>query len=1062
MKNICILICLIGQLSLTSFSAYGQVLGIDNIQTVTLCPDSTVLSWGRGIHGDGNPLQITQQPITVLDSNANAPLDGITYLTASSGSSFALAADSTVWVWGFNSLGQLGIGNATAQVSPLKLKGPGGIGIMDSVVAISAYSRSAFALRANGTVFGWGSNTTGVLGDGTNFNVRLNPVQVIEQGSMVPLDSIVAIDKSPEHGLALDRDGTVWAWGADYSGELGQITNLGFSLGALKVKAPTGPGVFDQVTAVAAGTIFSVGLREDGTVWTWGDNDYGQLGDGTFLNISRPLQVRSPSGQGFLENIAAIAAGDDHALAMDSLGRVYVWGSNEYGQLGVAFNGKRSNLPLLITGIPKAKDVYAGRDVSGIITADDELYLWGRNFFGNLGNGRQMRFVTHPRPVLSPNGQTPFNGIKQLSSGYESQYVLRNTGTVYRWGENAINAPVSILEPSRTSALPVAVPDTAQLGILSGIQQISASLSHALYLDQNGVVYGSGFTSNSKLGPQSFTARLYPFPIRYFNGELLDGVRAVEASNRLSVFLMEDSTVRWIGQMNNTSRTWPFVQRDSTGQDTIRNITAVATTVDLFFMLDADSTVWGYGRNLNGEVGDGTTTQRSRPVHVRDSSGVFLLKKIVAIDTEEGVSLALDAQGHVWAWGNNDQGQHGIGNTSATLLPRLVQDSAGQGPLSNIVAIAAGELHCLALAADSTVWAWGLNVFGNLGDGTDSARLSPVHVRNADGTLLRNVVGIETGTLLSSFLLANGTAFSCGHNEEGQTGSFPSLGEDIPQQAMADCRSFEPEAQFSTSQTAACESICVQFTDSSLFSPQAWAWEFPGGSPVTSADPNPQVCYSVPGTYAVRLVVSNAQGQDSLVKDSLITVFGLPQADAGVDIHACVGDSVTLSGSGGLTYQWSGSNALSCLACPAPSFLASEDLDLALTVVDANGCQATDSVSIEVQALTTADFSFTLDSAAFQVSLQNLSTDADAYFWDFGDGNTDSIANPVHTYGTDGTYQVCLVTFNDCGTDTLCQSFTLEPLTALPMTHGAFEVYPNPSDGNLRLILPAGFGKGEL
>ncbi len=1062
MKRSIILLGFLAMSWMGNLSTQAQNLGIDNGLSITLCPDSTIQSWGRAMHGDGTPVKVSLEAIQVLDSSANLPLGNITYLTLSGGSGYAISADSTVWSWGFNSDGKLGIGSTVHQLSPQKVKGLGGIGLLDSVIALSTDYQSAFALRSNGTVYGWGWNGTGVLGDGTYFNDRETPVQVVQIDGVTPLDSIVAIANGPSHGLGLDADGTVWGWGNDNAGELGQALFGGFFLGAVKVKSPNFVGDFDQVAAIAAGDIFSVALREDGTVWSWGDNDFGQLGDGTQAGIARPLQVKDPSGQGFLNNIQTIAAGNEHVLALDSLGQVYVWGNNEHGQLSEAVFEKFSKLPVLVTGIPKAKEVYAAGEVSGIITEDGEIYLWGMNFFGNAGNGRQMFSVHQPRPVVSTNGQGVFNGIKQISSGYYGQYVLRSSGTVYRWGVNSLNVPLFNSNLSTVSSFPVAVPDTAQLGVFSGIQQISASEIHTLFLDQNGIVYGLGSTTNSKLGAQPFSWRLYPFPIRYFNGDLLDSVRVVEASAMMSAFIMEDSTVRWVGRINNVSRAYPFTQRDSANQDPIRNIVALATTTDLFFMLDADSTVWGYGRNLAGEVGDGTTTQRTRPVHVRDSSGVGLLKQIVAIDTEEGVSLALDAQGHVWAWGKNNLGQHGIGNTSTTLLPRLVQDSAGQGPLSNIVAIAAGDFHCLALAADSTVWAWGWNVYGNLGDGTDSARLLPVQVKNADGTLLRNVVAIETGELISSFLLANGTALSCGFNERGQTGSFPSLGENIPQQPLADCRRFEPEARFSASQATACESICVQFTDSSRFSPQAWAWEFPGGTPATSTDPNPQVCYSTPGTYAVRLVVSNAQGQDSLIKDSLVTVFGLPEADAGADLSVCVGDSVNLSGSGGVDYLWSGSTALSCLTCSDPSFLATDDLDLELTVIDANGCLATDSLSIEVQPLSTADFSFSLDSAAFKVSLSNLSTNADAYVWDFGDGNSDSSANPVHTYGAEGTYEVCLVTFNDCGTDTFCQSFTLNPITSIPATHGAFEVYPNPSDGNIGLIFPAGFGSGEL
>jgi len=195
-------------------------------------------------------------------------------LAAGGTHSLALRADGTVWAWGWNDQGQLGDGTDTDRHTPVRVRG------LTDVVAVAAGRAHSLALRADGTVWAWGSNEDGELGDGTDTD-RHTPVKV------PGLSDVVAVAARDWHSLALRADGTVWAWGNNRFGQLGDGTDTDRHT-PVKV-----PGLTD-VVAVAAGEYHSLALRADGTVWAWGRNGYGQLGDGTTTHRHTPVKVQLP------------------------------------------------------------------------------------------------------------------------------------------------------------------------------------------------------------------------------------------------------------------------------------------------------------------------------------------------------------------------------------------------------------------------------------------------------------------------------------------------------------------------------------------------------------------------------------------------------------------------------------------------------------------------------------------------------------------------------------------------------------------------------------------------
>ncbi|MGH9176060.1 MAG: RCC1 domain-containing protein, partial [Vicinamibacterales bacterium] len=329
--------------------------------------------------GDGT----TIDRITPVQSSG---LNGVTMVVASQNHSLALKTDGTVWAWGVNSSGQLGVptgtcgGTTPCSSTPLQVTG------LSTVSAISALRDHSLALTTNGAVWSWGLNDAGQLGDGTTTN-RGTPVQVAGADGTGHLTGMTSIAAGAKFSLAVKSDGSVWAWGENAGGQLGNDTTTNSTL-PLQVKVGRRK-FFTNATSVAAGQSHSLALKSDGTVWAWGNNTSGQLGDGTTTNRTLPVQVSGLTG------IVAIAAGDYSSYALKSDGTVWSWGYNLYGGLGIGSYTDR-NTPVQVTGLSGVTTIAAGGLSAGAKTSDGVAWAWGFNRDGSLGDGT---VADQPRPV---------------------------------------------------------------------------------------------------------------------------------------------------------------------------------------------------------------------------------------------------------------------------------------------------------------------------------------------------------------------------------------------------------------------------------------------------------------------------------------------------------------------------------------------------------------------------------------------------------------------------------------------------------------------------------------
>jgi alpha-tubulin suppressor-like RCC1 family protein len=728
---------------------------------LALRQDGTVLSWGAnaaGTLGNGTT-DPNLLPSAVFGLGADS--DVVT-VAASTVFALALKADGTVVGWGANALGQLGDGTFTNRPTPVT---SATLGSGSGVVAIAAGLSHAVALKADGSVWSWGSNNNGNLGNPAIVGASNMPVPVVGLGSG---SGVVSLTAGGNFTLALKADGTVWAWGNNNNGQLG-IGNTINQPVPVQVKGPGALGVLSNIVALSAppanGGVFALALSAEGTLWAWGNNSSGQLGDGTTTNRNTPVQVKGVGGSGALADVTAIDAGGGtnnlHALAVQTDGTVLAWGSNSNGQLGTG-DIVASAVPVPVVGLgpgSRVVAVSAGTGLSLALNADGSVLAWGDNSSGQLGDGTFFGRT-------APTAVAGLTGIRSISTQILSNHSLaiRTDGVVVAWGNNdngqlgtgdTVNQPVA-----------VAVPD------LNDVIATAVGASHSLALTADGTVWAWGDNSSGQLGIGSTIDQLSPVQVRTSATDTLQNVIAIAAGGNTSYALTSDGTVfacgiNTTGQLGtnrtiNESFAVPVHGIGNAGF--LTGVTAIAANGSAAYALTGDVSVLAWGQNTGGQLADGTLTQRLTPVQV---SGLGPGSGVISIAAIAGGAAALKSDGSLLAWGLNVSGQIGDGTTTARVVPVAI---TGLGSGSGVVVIGAGggvgQGHTFGLKSDGTLLSWGANGSGQLGDGTLATHLTPQPVPSA-GSDLRSVVG---GALHSLALDSAGNVWSWGANGSGQLG----------------------------------------------------------------------------------------------------------------------------------------------------------------------------------------------------------------------------------------------------------------------------------------------------
>lgn len=539
-----------------------------------------------------------------------------------------------------------------------------------------------------------------------------------------------------EFSVYLAPDGRVWTWGRNQYGQLGHNDT------AQRTSPTLVPGLTD-VVEVAAGYYHAMALTADGSVWAWGRDSEGQTGQGVALS-SRPAPVQVPG----LSGMGTIACGGYHSMALTKpSGQLYSWGYNFYGQLG---NGNTTTQlsPVVVGSL--FRTISGGRFHSLGIGHNGAPYGWGRDLEGQVGNDAAKANVSSPTLVAGG-----FTDVVSISAGGEHSILCRANTAVYTWGSDSSgqlgNGAVVIVD----QPTPVAIGYTAW--------KVSAGDVHSLIFYPGGYVYAFGDNSdgqcrsdpvaNSQIVSPQGLGWLNPRPNEFVGG-LSRHVLFTQSNGALAGW--GDNSYGQLG-LGGVPTNYQFTQIAPAAQWSLDVFIALSAGNAHTLALKADGTVWAWGSDSNGQLGDDAIlANKSAPVQVPGLTGVM---EVCAGGYH---SLALTTGGSVYAWGWDAFGQ--LGN-DATLADSPTPVSL---PLSYMSGLGAGAYHSLAIYAfGRTVRSWGSNGSGQLGDATNTQQPTPVTVSG-----LNNILKVEAGYQHSLALSnANGLVYTWGADWSGQLGN---------------------------------------------------------------------------------------------------------------------------------------------------------------------------------------------------------------------------------------------------------------------------------------------------
>ena len=832
-----------------------------------LTSDGRIYAWGRNTSGElgiGTTLARSNVPIAV--KTTGTPMDGKVVKQVEGGGryegshSIALASDGTVYTWGLNQYGQLGNNTTINSRSPVAVQAAGTPMEGKTIVQIAAGADHSLALDSGGALYAWGSNAYGQLGNGTTTNSSV-PVAVKIAGTPLAGKTIVQIAAGANHNMVLTSDGAVYTWGWNYHGQLGNNTKTNSNT-IVAVQTIGTPIAGKKIVKIAAGQGHSLALTDDGMVYTWGRNDTGQLGNNATTDAMLPVAVTVTGTPMSNKTIVEIASGARHSLAIDSSGKVYAWGHNGSGQLGN--NSTVNALTPVAVQAPADKNIiqvsgsgWLGAS-SSALTSNGAVYSWGRDLDGQLGDGTNndssvpvittinlVDTPSTPTHVMAKPGDTtaiiswqaPIVSGGQNITGYVLQYqaIGASSWTTVNVAAAATLHTITGLTNDQTYRVRLAAKTAAGTGDFSSIVlvtphakptitnvspaigpvaggqnvtitgtnfmpkgkkivQTANGNGYSLALSADGMVYTWGRNEYGQLG-NGVTATNSPVPVAVKTaGTPMEGKTITQLSAKVwyALALASDGTVyswgfnSWgqlgngtTGTANNASS--PVAVKTTGTPMEGKTIVQVAAGATHSLALATDGTIYARGKNEYGQLGNDSTTNSPVPVAVKTAGTPMDGKTIIQIHAGYEHSLALASDGTVYVWGRNNSGQLGKNDATDAHIPAAVQTLGTPMAGKVIVQLAAGNSQSMALASDGTVYTWGWNQYGQLGNGTTTNSRIPVAVVTTGTPLAGKTISqIAAGNAHALAMTDDGTVYTWGWNQYGQLGNNSTINSSLP------------------------------------------------------------------------------------------------------------------------------------------------------------------------------------------------------------------------------------------------------------------------------------------
>ena len=393
-------------------------------------------------------------------------------------------------------------------------------------------------------------------------------------------------------------------------------------------------------------------------------------------------------------------------------------------------------------------------------------------------------------PVLSASraGAAVLEHIVQVAAGGAHTCARISDGTARCWGDNSDG---QLGDGTRTDRkLPVKVKNVAGTGPLKHITAISAGLGHTCARISDGTARCWGLNVSGELGDGTRTDRKLPVKVKNVAGTgPLNHITAISAGDFHTCARISDGTARcWgynlygqLGDGTDTDGTLPVKVKNVAGTAPLIHVTAISAADFHTCARISDGTARCWGGNSDGQLGDSTRTDRTLPVNVNDVTGTARLIHVTAISTGDRHTCARLSDGTARCWGENLSGQLGDGTHTNRKLPVIVKNANGTARLVHVTAISTGDRHTCARISDGTARCWGENLSGQLGDGTRTNRKLPVIVKNANGTArLVHVTAISTGYFHTCARISDTTARCWGNNKDGELGDGTDINRNLP------------------------------------------------------------------------------------------------------------------------------------------------------------------------------------------------------------------------------------------------------------------------------------------
>lgn len=683
----------------------------------------------------------------------------------------AVKGDGSVWAWGSNGAGQLGDGTTTSTTSPVRVLRDDGTPLEHAISVSAGYTHSVATLR-DGSVWSWGDNTYGQLGDGTT-TFRNRAVRAVFASNGSAFTAAMKAVAGGHHTAVLRANGSLWAWGWNEEGRVGDGTTLNRA-GAVAVVYESNGATLQSFKDVDAGWGHTAAVRGDGTVWTWGRNGYGRLGVGDIAPRNAGAVQATYAGGAPITNVKSLSASGTHTLALRSDGTVWAWGRNDHGELGIGTTGYRSAAVQSTnpdgTPVTLVTRVSTGHHGSVALRVNGLVYAWGRNAEGQVGDGTTIDRMTATLVRWEANGaQLPY--VRGLGEGYTSAFAIRADNMVVGWGNNAGGVLGDGTTINRTGAVTV--------GFDPGLawSQVDSEGNHTVALRSDGTVWTWGSNGSGQLGNGTLTSASSPVQARFADGTPLTLVTAISAGARHGMALRANGTaVAWGSNANGQLGDGTVV--DTTGAVTVTyqptggTLTAIASVEGASMhslAVQANGRALAWGHNLEGRLGDNTSADHHRADFVRHEGVSTILTDIVDISGSWGNSVAVRSDGSVWAWGRGSYGRNGDGTTAHRL--GAVQSKFDTGAaLTYATQVSVSSSHAVVRRANGSVWSWARNDYGNLGDGTTQDRWGAVAAQYATGTAISYVERVAAGYFHTLAVRFNSAVWATGWNVDGQLG----------------------------------------------------------------------------------------------------------------------------------------------------------------------------------------------------------------------------------------------------------------------------------------------------